>query len=247
MERTYRIADHTILIRTLHEQMHAEAAAYAAEGTPDFTVEITQADIDTERVRNERTVQAEQRRCTTYSDAYIETLAVYRKIAEYLPRDGVILFHGSTIAVDGKAYLLTARSGTGKSTHARLWREMLGARAVMINDDKPLIRVSDDGATVYGTPWNGKHHLGINASAPLKAICILDRAEQNRIDRIEPKAAYPYLLQQIYRPDSAEAMLKTMQLINRLTEKVAFYHLYCNMDPQAARISYETMSTDANA
>jgi hypothetical protein len=241
MERTYRIAEHTILIRTLYERMHLEAAAFAASGCPDFTVTITQADIDAERTQSARTDEIEGRANHMYADAYLETLAVYRKIAEYLPKDGTVLFHGSAIAVDGEAYLFAAKSGTGKSTHARLWRELLGDRAVMINDDKPLLHIAPEGATVFGTPWNGKHRLGINGSAPLKTICFLERGEQNRIVRIEPKAAYPMLLQQTYRPASLESLKQTLTLLDTLMQTVAFYRLACNMKPEAAKVSYEAM------
>ena len=236
MEQIYRIAEHTILIRTLYSQMHREAAAFAAAGAVDFTVETTQADIDEERVR-----AAKEQGQQAFSDAYVETLAVYRKIAERMPEDDIVLFHGSAIAVDGVAYIFAAKSGTGKSTHARLWRELLGDRAVMINDDKPLLHISEDGATVYGTPWNGKHRLGTNGSAPVRAICILERGEQNRIARIDPKAAYPTLLQQTYRPASALGLQKTLTLIDRLLLTTPIYRLMCNMEPEAARVSYQAM------
>lgn len=87
-----------------------------------------------------------------HSSAYLELLAIYRKIAEYLIDDATILFHGSVVAVDNEAYLFAASSGTGKSTHTRLWRELFGEQAVMINDDKPLLKITDSGVLVYGTP-----------------------------------------------------------------------------------------------
>ena len=235
MEQTYVIAERTIRIRTQYELTHRYAADFRADGTEDFCVETTQADIDAERARG----SAED--AGSYTDAYYETLAVFRKIAEHMPDYDTVLFHSSAVAVDGKAYLFTAKSGTGKSTHARLWREMLGDRAVMINDDKPLLHITEDAATVCGTPWNGKHRLGCNGSAPIRAICILERGEQNRIVRIEPKDAYPMLMQQTYRPSSPEAMQKTLTLLDRLMRRVAFYRLQCNMEPEAARISYEAM------
>ena len=86
-----------------------------------------------------------------------------------------ILFHGSAVAVDGIGYLFTAKSGTGKSTHTRLWRELFGERAVMLNDDKPLIKVSENGIIVYGTPWDGKHRLSTNTFVPLKGICFMSK------------------------------------------------------------------------
>ena len=81
----------------------------------------------------------------------------------------------------GEANLFTAKSGTGKSTHARLWREVFGERAVMVNDDKSLVQITDSGATVYGTSWNVKHGMGANIAVLMKDVCIVDRAEKNTI------------------------------------------------------------------
>jgi hypothetical protein len=241
MEQIYRIADHTILIRTMYERMHREAADYAASGCVDFTIETTQTDIDAERAQSVRTDAAEGRTATAYSDAYLETLAVYRKIAERMPDDGTVLFHGSAIAVDGAAYLFTAKSGTGKSTHARLWCRLLGDRAIMINDDKPLVRILNGGAVIYGTPWSGKHRLNTNCAVPLKAVCVLERAEQNSIHRITAAEAYPFLLQQIYRPSEASAAVRTVQLIEKLPGSVDLWRLGCNMELEAAQIAYGAM------
>lgn len=178
----------------------------------------------------------------SFSESYLETLAVYRKIADKLLDYDTILFHGSAVAVDGVGYLFTAKSGTGKSTHTRLWREMLGERAVMINDDKPLIRVSESGIIVYGTPWDGKHRLSTNIGVPLKALCILERAAENSITGITKSDAYNILVQQVNRPSAPQKLIKTLQLIDRLAENVKLYRIGCNMNPQAAEISYKKLS-----
>ena len=150
--------------------------------------------------------------------------------------------HGSVIAVDGRGYLFTAKSGTGKSTHTRLWRELLGDRAVMVNDDKPLIKVCDSGVTVYGTPYNGKHRLGNNIAVPLRCICILERAKENHIKQIDRSQAYYMLLQQSYRPSDTAVLAKTLALIDEMSDKVRFYRLGCNMDISAAQLAFNTMS-----
>lgn len=207
---------------------------YLTDSSAQWTVQVSPQDIDLERSRADR---------PGYSDAYLETLAVYRKIAERMPAYDTFLFHGSAIAVDGAAYIFTAKSGTGKSTHTRLWREMLGERAVMVNDDKPLIRVHPDGAaTVYGTPWDGKHHLSSNIAVPVRAICILERAQENRIREISKAEALPMLLQQTYRPADPAALAKTLTLIDRLNVKL--YRLGCNMEKEAAEVSYNAMKED---
>jgi hypothetical protein len=235
----YQIGEKRIMISSLHEDVHRLCADYRADGQPDFTVQVTQANIDFEREKSAREDELEGIPVRPFSDAYLEKLAVYRKIAERMPDYDTFLFHGSAVSVDGAGYLFTAKSGTGKSTHARLWRELLGKRAVMVNDDKPLIRVTEKGAIVYGTPWDGKHRLSSNIAVPLKAICILERAEENHIAPITKSEALPMLIQQAYRPADPAAMEKTLELIVRLD--VRFFRLSCNMEFSAAELSYHTM------
>ena len=244
------------------EQDHAKKP-YAK---PDITVRITQADIDYERVKSAREDEEEGIPVRQFTDEYLETLAVYRKIAEVMPCFDTFLIHGSVIAADGQGYLFTAKSGTGKSTHTRLWRQLLGDRAVMINDDKPLVRVVSSGeaeqsgsccssegpakftetgtgkdiAMIYGTPWCGKHGLNTNTSVPLKAICILERGKENRIREITKAEAALFLLKQIYRPADPQALMKTLSLLDKLN--VRFYRLACNMEPEAAELAYSVMS-----
>lgn len=176
-----------------------------------------------------------------FPDYYLETLAVYRRIADKMLDFDTILFHGSVIAVDGIGYLFTAKSGTGKSTHTRLWRKYFGERAVMINDDKPLIHITEKGAVVYGTPWDGKHRLSTNISVPLKAICILKRSADNHVEEITAKQAYNVLVQQVYKPKDPQKLMKTLHLIDGLTGKVKLYRLGCNMDISAAETAYNAM------
>ena len=241
MIATYRMADRLISIASDNVRLHEMCQDYRADGTPDFSVHATSQDIAFERARSAKEAELEGRELHAWSDAYLETLAVYRQIAERMPAYDTVLFHGSAIAVDGAAYLFAAKSGTGKSTHARLWCELLGSRAVMVNDDKPLIRISADGTTVYGTPWDGKHRLSSNISAPLKAICILERAVENHIAPISASDALPCMLRQSYRPADPEALMKTLSLVDCLMRNVALYRMGCNMDVEAARMAYEAM------
>ena len=206
MKGLYRFAGITVEIDTAWPETHTLCAAYRAEGFADFAVETGQTEIEYEREKSAREEEKEGIPHRHFSDGYLETLAVYRKIAEKLPEYDALLFHGSGLSADGAGYLFTAKSGTGKSTHARLWREYLGGRAVMVNDDKPIIRLTDFGAMVCGTPWDGKHRLSCNISVPLRAVCILERAAENKIRPITLSEAYPMLLQQVYRPADTGAM-----------------------------------------
>ncbi len=237
----YKIADRVVEIRSLYEKVHTYCAEYRSDEPADYSVTVTQKDIDLERARSRQERASEGLPPFEYSRGYLEELAVYRKIAEHMTEYDTILFHGSVVAVDGEGYLFTARSGTGKSTHTRLWRELLGERAVMVNDDKPLLRITESGVIAYGTPYNGKHRIGANISVPLKAICILTRSSDNHIGMISRVQAYSTLLQQVYRPSDPERMRKTLSLLDRLSGKVRFYRLGCNMELSAARVAYEGM------
>ncbi len=231
MSKTFCFAGIGISISPLHQAVYSFCSGYESDANADFAVTTTMSDIAFERGRSEQQDVAE---------AYLETLAVYRKIAERMPEYGTILFHGSCVAVDGEGYLFTAKSGTGKSTHTALWRELLGDRAVMVNDDKPLLHINENGSVIaYGTPWDGKHRLSNNIAVPLKAICILERAEENNIKAITKQEVLPMLYQQAYRPMDTVAMQQTIALIERLNVK--FYRLGCNMDISAAELSYHTM------
>ena len=241
--RTYQIAGKVIEITSLHKSVHRYCKDYAVSGKADFCVKTCESDIEYERERSAKNDIAEGREISEWSDSYLEELAVYRKIAEKMPEYDTFLMHGSAIAVDGSAYLFTAKSGTGKSTHTRLWREFLGERALMVNDDKPLINISESGVTIYGTPYNGKHRIGNNISMPLKSICILERASENFIEKIDKSQAYKMLLQQVYRPRDVFALKKTISLIDEMCEKVTFYRLSCNMDISAAELAFNTMGS----
>lgn len=242
MQKTYKIAERYIAVSSLHDEVHRLCRDYLSPGAAaDFAVETKQKDIDFERERSAREDEREGRSVRKFSDAYLETLAVYRLIAEKMLEYDTLLFHGSCVAVDGAGYLFTARSGTGKSTHTRLWRELLGKRAFMVNDDKPLIRLTDEGAVVYGTPWDGKHRLSSNTAVPLKALCVLERAEVNTIRQVTSSEVYPMLLGQVYRPMDGKAMNHTLVLLDRLAGSVSLWRLGCNTDLEAARVSYDAM------
>lgn len=236
-----RLADRVIEVCPNISYLRDYCKDYLCDGEPDFAIEITEKDIELERTKSAENDLKENNEIREFSDRYLATLALYRKLAEKLPEYDTFLFHGSCIAVDGEGYLFTAPSGTGKSTHTRLWREAFGERAVMVNDDKPLIAVRENEIRIFGTPWNGKHHLGENISVPLKAICVLKRGKENRIEKIDKSLAYPTLLGQAYRPCDAEKLGKLLSLLDKLGDKVSIYTLCCNMNPEAAEVAYQGM------
>ena len=241
IEFSIRIAGCTAAVTALYDSTRDYCRDYLTDAAADFSVEITPADLAYEREKSAREDALEGLPVRNLPDSLLEITAVQRKLAEQLFARDVLLFHGSVVAVDGEGYLFTAKSGTGKSTHTRLWREVFGDRAVMVNDDKPFLCLNGETATVCGSPWNGKHRLGENISVPLKAVCILERGEENRIRSIAAKEALAMLIQQSNRPRNPALMPQYLALLDRLATGAAFYRLQCNMDPEAARIAYDTM------
>lgn len=231
-----RVAEITVEVHSLYTDVKEMCREYLCEDKPDVVIVMTEEDIGNERKR--------------YPDGekmaagYIETLAVYRKLAEAVLDHDILLIHGSAVAVDGRGYLFLAPSGTGKSTHTRLWREYFGDRAEMINDDKPLLRLEENQILVCGTPWNGKHRLGRNKNVPLQGLCILRRGKSNRIRRVSAKEAYADVFRQIYRPlADREKMEKTMELMDEIL-RLPLYYMECTISAEAAKMSYERMKEE---
>lgn len=241
MTKCYKIAGKTAAVTSLYPDVHERCVEYRTDDAPDFAVEITPADIELEKVRTRREYEYEGERAPDFSAETLEITAVYRKLAERLIEHDRVVFHGACVAVDGQGYLFTAKSGTGKSTHAALWCELLGERVVNVNDDKPILHITEGGVTLYGTPWDGKHHRSRNIAVPLKAICLLEQAEENRIEPITREKAYPMLVQQAYRPADAEKLRRTLTLVGRLARSVRLYKLGCNMELSAAEVAWNGM------
>lgn len=225
------IAQKVIRINSMHSYIKEYCKDFLTEKTPDFAITITQSDIDNEKSK-----------IASSSESYLEILAVYRKISEIMPYFNTVLFHGSVIAVDGEGYMFTAKSGVGKSTHTRLWREYFGDRAFMVNDDKPMIMAENGKIFAFGTPWNGKHKLSKNCKIPLKAICYLNRDNTNHIEEISDKEIYPILLQQSYRPDDTKAYVKSLKIIDEILTSCKFYKLGCNISTEAVEVAYNGMN-----
>ena len=161
----------------------------------------------------------------------------YRQLILY----GGMMLHASAVVVDGKAYLFSADSGTGKSTHTGLWLKLFGDRAYLLNDDKPALRQRDGIWYAYGTPWSGKHDISRNTRAVLGGICFLSRGEKNRISPLSGTKAIFNLLDQTVRPPNAEYRGKILEHLDGLVTHVPIWQMECNMDPAAAVMSYEAM------
>ena len=181
-----------------------------------------------------------------FSEGYCESICLYRHICEEIAAHNVFLMHSSVIEVNGFAYAFCAKSGVGKSTHTRLWlKNVPGAR--VLNGDKPLFRLEEDGSlTAFGTPWNGKENWGENISAPLAAICFLERGVENSIRRANDDEILLRMAHQLYLRGERASVNRRLMLMDALMRAVPYYVLACNISDEAALLSYGTMKKQEN-
>lgn len=231
------IAGHIIGIYTLYEEVFDLCKDFIVDSPSEMKICIDENDILLERYESEK-------EHGSLSPSYLETLAVYRKISEKLLSYNTFLMHGAIIAIDNVAYMFTADSGVGKTTHVKKWLEQI-ENIFVVNGDKPLIRITDTQAIACGTPWCGKEKMGTNAMVPLKAIVLMERGEDNVIREISFGEAFTFLLQQTYRPADAEKMKKTLTLLMQLKRKVRFYRFrFNNMKEDTFEVAYKALIED---
>ena len=243
----YTIADLKILMSTFYDFTRKKAESY---------VDRSWDDADTEMVLTKDVIKKNsQYYVDTYGDKLELNEDFYNKAMErteynllgawfnrlIIKHNGIML-HSSAVVVDGFAYLFSADSGTGKSTHTRLWLEYLKEKAFVINDDKPAIRLVDGEWMVYGTPWSGKSNLNQNTSAKLGAIVFLERSDKNWVERIEPKEAVNlFFAQTIRKIEKEENMDIILSRMEKILQDTPVYKMGCNISVDAAKTAYETI------
>ena len=234
-----RIAGAVAEVNSLFDSSRDYCARYLTEETADFSVCVTREDLAFEQAQLLQEALEEGMRPRTFTDPFLDRAAIQRAVAEHLFDWDTLMVHGSLVAVDGQGYLFTAaKCGTGKSTHTRLWRQVFGQRAVMVNDDKPFVQVCPEGVMAWGAPWSGKHGLDTNLCVPLGGICLLERGAENQIRRAEPEELAPLLEKESFCPQGQE----NRDLVARLTQLVPLWKMRCNRSREAARMAYGRMS-----
>lgn len=145
-----------------------------------------------------------------------------------------MLIHSSAIKYNGKAYLFSAQSGVGKSTHTALWKKAFGSMVEMINDDKPVVRVKNGRAVAFGTPFDGGSGIANNISAPVGAVVFVKRGEKNSVRKAENSEIISNLYHSTSRYLTADVADKLLNNIEELISCCDFYILTCNTDISAA-------------
>ncbi len=239
---TMEIAGKVFGVQPLFQSTIEYCRPYLTDREPEFFIQVTLADLSYEQMMLEREAVEEGLKIRKFKDPFLERASIQRRVADFLLEHNTLMFHGSTVSVDGQAYLFTAPCGTGKSTHTRLWRELFGERAIMVNDDKPFLQITSSAVFAYGSPWSGKHGLATNVRVPLKGICSLQRGRENVISPAEIKDLISLLRHQAHTPDDAELQVKVNSLVDSLADIVPLWVMRCNKELDAASVAYCAMS-----
>lgn len=204
----------------------------ADEGTqPLFTIHT-----------NPKAINILRKRYPDSDEAEFEYIDIGSSFNRELLNYGGIMLHASAVAVDGYAYLFSAPCGMGKSTHTQMWQKLLGEeRAVIINDDKPVIRKIDGVYHAFGTPFSGKHDISVNKGFPIKGICYVCRGEENRIEKLKTEDAVTPFLNQTTKYLSMDDYDKMLDIVDDLINTIPCYLLHCRADVEAAEVSYNAM------
>lgn len=237
MKFMIEVADLLIEVESVYPQLVQYCKDYRAEAadgrTPDFSVLMTKEEI----------AACHAGLLEPSSMEFAEKMLLLRKLAEQLPFYHRFYMHGAAITYENDAYIFTAPSGTGKTTHISLWRKYLGSAVDIINGDKPFLSVEPaGGVTVYGTPWAGKEGWQKNRSAAVRGICFLRQAKENHIRKLQPFECVQLLLQQIFVSRDVKSAELTLELIDGLMQRVPCYLLECNREEEAVRMSFETLT-----
>ena len=236
------IADVSFEVQPLFASTKDYCGKYLTDTLSNYYISVSPDDLIAEQKMLDIEALEEGIKLRKFSEPFLERAVIQRKIANILLDHHTLLMHGSTVGLDGSAYLFTAACGTGKSTHTRFWREFFGERAIMVNDDKPFLKIVNDQVIAYGSPWSGKHGLDQNVALPLKGICILHRGENNEIIPIDPNEVVDMIRHQCLMPGDTELSDSAIMLVDQLLANIPLWKMYCTKDPDAARISHEAMS-----
>lgn len=224
-----KIADIVLEIDAFYESTKNYCGGFLSDEIAKYHITLTKQDLENEL--------NESSNGKVYGNE--ELSALYRKIADLFIEEDIIVFHGSSFKVHEAGFIVTARSGVGKSTHTSLLKEYLKDDFQYINDDKPLLKMKDE-PMLYSSPWNGKERRGNNVSAPLKAVIFLNRNETNSCRLLDNKEdIYFKLLSQIYLPKEKQKREKALKIVDILLKRIRFYEINVNIDISAAMMTYE--------
>lgn len=230
-----RIADLNIAIDNKYKYLVGLCRDFAVDpfDNADISVRVSEEEIDGEIAISQYAV----------SRGYAESICAYRQICKLMPvKFSGFLLHGALIEYEGRGYVFSATSGTGKSTHIAIWQKVFGDGVRIVNGDKPIVRYLNGKFIAYGTPWCGKEGFSSNGSTELSALCFIERDASNSICEMLGADAVSRVFAQILMPEDIESFDAVSQLLDKLLTTVPCYLLKCNMEDEAATVAYNGMN-----
>lgn len=225
------VADLIVEITPKYEMLKSRIKPYIYDGErePDIVISIS-----------EKVLKDQQKRYCSLSLESCEYLFTGTYFYTELIKFGGVLLHSSCVQYENFAYLFSANSGVGKSTHTHLWLEKFPT-AEILNDDKPAIRKIGDKYYAYGTPWSGKFNENINTKTEIAGITFLSRGETNEITRVTGEDALIDFMNQTVRPRKKEYMIFFMEILDGILKEVPVFKMKCNISLEAVETSYNAM------
>ncbi len=238
------LAERIIEIQALYDKVYSQCRKFRIpehlRESPDIVITITRQEIEQEQCRMVQDEGETPDRAAT-DPASAECVLVCKKISDAMLSFDTFLMHGVCVAAEGRGYIITAPSGVGKSSRAFLWLESM-PDARIINGDKPLIRIAENAAYAYGTPWAGKERLTLNQSVPVQAIFLLERSRKKDelvIEEINVWKALPLLVRQTYVGEESAFTQKVIRLLYSMKNTVRFFRFRSEQTVEAVRLAYE--------
>lgn len=221
----YEIAGLKVEMEPRFGRLTKACEGYRSSGIPVMTL--------TPDPRDEAQVQAPTQEEREY---ILHSAAFCREIIQH----GRFFLHASAVVCGGGAYLFSGPSGIGKSTHTAMWQKLFPGIQIL-NDDKPVIWPEKGKISAWGTPFSGKTQHQMNRGVPLRGICFLKQARENRIRPVAETEALALILNNTWRPKDDKTMNLLLNGIQQVVEEIPIFALSCTTDPEAAQLSYATM------
>ena len=224
-----RIAELNIEILNRDDYTNRICKKYAADfSSSDLTLKATDEDV-----AYEHSLSLDN----SFNFGRLEAVALCRQLGLALPEKGALMLHGATFKLDDRGIVFLAKSGTGKSTHMLLWKQIFGERLEIVNGDKPIVRFETSTPVAYGTPWCGKEGLSTNTSVPLTDLCFIKRSASNETRPLDRGEALSLLLEQVVIPSGSGNIILVLDMLDRLLSSCRLWEIGCNTDITAAEHS----------
>ena len=224
-----RIAQLNIEIISRNLSLDSFCKKYRADfSKPDLVLYASDEDLSDEKMR-------------TPSDALdlarLESVAICRKLALSLHDFDGFMLHAATFSINNQGIAFFAKSGTGKSTHMLLWKQLFRDKLEIINGDKPIVRMENGKPFAYGSPWCGKEGFSENKSAPLTDLCFIKRSDKNATRPLQKGEAFKLLLDQIVIPAGSENIIKVLDMLEATLDSCNLWEISCDTSLASAKES----------